>query len=191
MTADFFRGGDRILPAVMRLKVISSVTEQSPWYAEGLTFTCTQCGNCCTGPPGYVWISSVELQRLAEFLKMQQCDVIERYCRKIDGKLSLKEKRGAGGYDCIFLEERKVETVQGGEKVVHTKRVCTVYPVRPLQCRTWPFWPEILNSPKAWEHANGRCPGINQGQRAFSRDQIEVIRDAKDWPDQPPTSAET
>jgi len=174
----------------MELNVIQrdSRTDQ-PWYAAGLTFTCSQCGNCCTGGPGYVWISNVEIDRLAEHLKIPRKQVIERYCRKVEGKYSLKEHRNAQGlYDCTFLKEVKVASEGNGDQVVHTKRICTVYPVRPLQCRTWPFWSENLASPDRWNRSAVRCPGMNRGGRTFTREQIEALRDAKDWPQAPPTS---
>ena len=38
-----------------------------PWYADGLRFACTQCGNCCTGTPGFVWVNDEEIAALAEF----------------------------------------------------------------------------------------------------------------------------
>ncbi|MFM1805538.1 MAG: hypothetical protein RL136_2417, partial [Planctomycetota bacterium] len=34
-----------------------STDAQAPWYAEGLRFECTQCGNCCSGGPGAVWFT--------------------------------------------------------------------------------------------------------------------------------------
>src|SRR6478752_5965704 len=118
--------------SAMKLDVIS---EPGPWYAEGLSFTCQQCGNCCTGGPGYVWISDEEIQRLAEYLKLSPQDVVEKYCRKINGRLSLKEVRRGALYDCVFLTEQQVDT-GNGDRVVQTKRGCSIYPVRPLQCRT-------------------------------------------------------
>jgi Fe-S-cluster containining protein len=36
-----------------------------------LNFTCTQCGNCCSGEPGYVWVTKEEIRRIAEFLSLQ------------------------------------------------------------------------------------------------------------------------
>src|SRR5436190_19900922 len=132
----------------MKLDVLPSKTE--PWFADGLTFTCTQCGNCCTGGPGYIFASKVEIARLAEHLDMSPEKVVEEYCRKVGGRISFKEKRGSGGYDCIFLEEVKASRRVGGEEVTFTKRQCTIYPVRPLQCRTWPFWDGNLASKEAW-----------------------------------------
>ena len=172
----------------MKLNVLETA-EKGPWYADGLTFTCTQCGNCCTGGPGYVWISDVEIDRLAEHLKLPRKTVIEKYCRKIGNKFSLKESRSpAGLYDCVFLKEIPVATTDKS-KVVQTKRICEIYSVRPLQCRTFPFWDGILASAARWKEAQKRCPGMDRGSRKFTREQIEKYRDAEDWPENPPSSA--
>ena len=159
-----------------------------PWYADGLNFTCTQCGNCCTGGPGFVWISREEVGRLAEFMGIGAEQVIDRYCRVVNGHISLKESRNARGeYDCVFLKEERVERPGDQERVVQTRRSCTVYPVRPLQCRTWPFWEGNLSSPEVWNRSAQRCHGMNRGRR-FTPKQVEDLRDAKDWPKRPPTS---
>lgn len=172
----------------MELKVLHPAPAKPPWYGGGLRFTCSQCGNCCTGPEGYVWISSTEIHRLSEHLGIPTDQVIKDYCRKIGKKFSLKEVRNARGeYDCIFLKEMKAPSTNGS-KVMHTIRACTIYEVRPLQCRTWPFWDGNLSSPGAWERAGERCHGMNNGPRVFSVEQIEALRDAKDWPNRPPTS---
>lgn len=172
----------------MELPVLKT---DDPWYADGLTFTCTQCGNCCTGPRGYVHATEVEIARLAEFLKLTPEQVVVRYCRHTSGGLSFKEKRGAGGWDCIFLAETPARRRPAGadHDITYMKRTCTIYPVRPLQCRTWPFWEGNLWDRDAWNTAAKRCPGMNAGQRHFTREQIESLRDAPDWPENPPTSA--
>jgi len=152
----------------MKLDVVKD--SDKPWYSDGLAFTCTQCGNCCTGAPGYVWMSDVEIDRLAEYLKMDRDEVLKQYCRKIGGKISLKEHRNhRNQYDCTFLKE------------IDNRRVCTVYPVRPLQCRTWPFWDGNLATEKSWQLAGQRCPGMDQGKK-YSQEEIEKLRDATDWP---------
>jgi Fe-S-cluster containining protein len=173
----------------MRLKVLP---EKSPWYADGLSFTCTQCGNCCTGGPGYVWISQVEIDRLAEYLKLPRENVLRKYCRSFGDRISLNEHRNsAGQYDCIFLKETPATPDPAHpERIVHPKRTCTIYPVRPLQCRTWPFWDGLLAAPENWNNAAQRCPGMNHG-KSYSKTKIEALRDAADWPEQAPTSGKT
>src|SRR5204862_2902485 len=98
----------------MKLEVLEGQDADERWYADGLKFTCSQCGNCCTGGPGFVWISKQEIVRLAEHLKITAEQVVERYCRKIDGRFSLKERRTpAGNYDCIFLKEIEPDSERG------------------------------------------------------------------------------
>src|SRR4051812_17954683 len=115
----------------MNLPVITT-SSPTTWYKDGLNFTCSQCGNCCTGGPGYVWISREEIVRLAEYLKITPQETIEKYCRKINGRFSLKESRRGNFYDCIFLTEKKPEPSTNSERIVQTQRYCSVYPVRPL-----------------------------------------------------------
>jgi Fe-S-cluster containining protein len=146
-----------------------------PWYADGLSFGCTQCGNCCTGGPGYVWVSDTELDRMAAHLQIPLQELAKKYCRRIQGKISLKEHLTERGlYDCVFL---KTITDSAGKE----KRVCGIYEVRPLQCRTWPFWDGLLASQAAWDRAKRTCPGLDKG-RKYSREEIENLRDAQDWP---------
>ncbi|MDG2388231.1 MAG: YkgJ family cysteine cluster protein [Planctomycetaceae bacterium] len=117
-----------------------------PWYAEGLKFECTQCGNCCTGAPGAVWISEDELQEIADHLNKSIGEVRLMHTRIVRGKLSLREY--ANG-ECIFFNG--------------ASRGCTIYEARPIQCRTWPFWRSNIASPESWQEAQRECPGAGQG----------------------------
>ncbi|HUN82253.1 MAG TPA: YkgJ family cysteine cluster protein, partial [Phycisphaerae bacterium] len=100
--------------------------DTSAWYREGLSFTCTQCGNCCTGAPGYVFVSDEEIGRISAFLGRTDGTLDKKHLRRVGRRFSLTEDKKSG--DCCFL------THENG------KRICSIYPVRPLQCRTWPFW---------------------------------------------------
>src|SRR5262245_4802554 len=98
--------------------------DEQPWYQDGLRFRCTQCGNCCTGAPGYVWVNQQEIEALAAAIGEADLAAFEaKYVRKVGARKSLKEFRNG---DCVFFDGQ-------------TRR-CTVYGQRPRQCRTWPFW---------------------------------------------------
>jgi len=132
---------------------------QEPWYARGLRFECSGCGRCCGGEPGYVWLGKEEIRTIARFLKMPQTEFLKRYCRRVLLRISLRER--ANG-DCVFLTANK----------------CAIYPVRPWQCRSFPFWPHVLSSPDGWAALKSRCPGVDRG-RLYNRQQIESIRDGE------------
>lgn len=175
----------RAIVVRMKLEVIQGQRGgPSPWYAQGLHFTCTQCGNCCGGAPGYVWINRDDIRRIAGFLKITPEQMVEQHCRKVGGRWSLNEGPGPGSdYDCVFLREEKVTTsTETGDEVTLARRFCSIYSVRPLQCRTWPFWRENLTTRKAWDHAAIRCHGMNHGEQKYEIEQIHAIRDAKEWP---------
>ncbi|MDR1965004.1 MAG: YkgJ family cysteine cluster protein, partial [Planctomycetaceae bacterium] len=58
-------------------------------------------------------------------------------------------------------------------------RVCKAYEDRPIQCRTWPFWSQNINSPKSWNRIAKFCPGCNQG-KFYSLEEIEKQKAAID-----------
>ena len=134
------------------------------WFEEGLAFSCTQCGNCCTGPPGAVWFTDEEELAMAAALSLDLETFRDRYGR---GR-SLVERETDFGHDCVFLDRES----QPG------KAVCSIYKARPRQCRTWPWWPENLASRRAWEATRRRtpCPGMGQGT-VHSPQQIRIVRD--------------
>lgn len=141
-------------------------TNDNEWYRDGLRFECTQCGRCCTGPPGYVWVTPDELTALAHLLGMTHDAFTRQYTRPLYGRVSLIEVETRYGYDCVFLQ-RDNETGLAA---------CSVYSARPRQCRTWPFWPENLSSERAWKQAGRICPGLNKGTLVPIED-IRVERD--------------
>lgn len=125
---------------------MSETTADKPWYADGLAFECTRCGNCCTGDPGYVWVSDEELAAIAKFLGQPLREVRDLFARKSRGRITLRERVNG---DCIFFDQTKG---------------CTIYPVRPAQCRTWPFWESNVATPEDWERTCRVCPGSGTGE---------------------------
>jgi len=140
---------------------------KSPWYAASLHFECAQCGNCCAGPDeGYIWLTRAEIELIADFLKISVGRFREKYLERVGTRSTIIEQPVTK--DCVFLKQ-----IQGRKK-------CIIYPVRPNQCRTWPFWSENLASPAAWNRAARKCPGINRGS-AYEFNEIEKIRKSEKW----------
>jgi uncharacterized protein len=133
----------------------------SPWYRDGLRFTCTQCGDCCTGAPGYVWVTEAEIAALAKNRGEKLHEFTAVYTRSARGQRTLREK--ANG-DCVFFE---------------AGRGCVVYAVRPAQCRTWPFWESNLHSPADWERTEGQCPGSGVGELIPVEEILKRVRRVK------------
>lgn len=131
------------------------------WYKGGLRFECTGCGNCCTGEPGYVWVTREDIRHIAEYLEREDGWLNKNEVRRAGFRYSLTEKPNG---DCIFLQKKE-----------NGQRGCVIYPVRPLQCRTWPFWTENLKTPDDWAEAGEKCPGMNNGKQ-YTFEQIEEIR---------------
>ena len=128
------------------------------FYAQGLRFTCVRCSGCCRHESGFVFLSVKDTSFLVAALKMEYGEFIGTFCRWVpsaagEEQLSLKEK---SNYDCIFW------AAEG----------CSVYEARPLQCRAFPFWAQVVDSRENWKATAMSCPGMDQGA-LHARDSIE------------------
>ena len=78
--------------------------------------------------------------------KRQEEEFRRLHCRRVGlGAFSLREHENG---DCAF---------------VTPEDLCSIYPVRPRQCRDYPFWKRTLASRAAWEREAKECPGIGRG----------------------------
>ena len=118
------------------------------WYKEGLKFKCTGCGKCCTGSPGYVWLTEEEAASIANYLNIDVDSFFKKYVREVKQRfalIELKSLKNPEDFDCVFLHENR----------------CAIYPVRPQQCRKFPWWQMNLGSQAQWEEAAEYCEGID------------------------------
>lgn len=123
-----------------------------------MRFGCTQCGACCKGGPDYmVWLEDDEPEKIREFLGISRSWLYRRYVLRLARNEKVLRSRPDG--NCIFLDD---------------EGRCSIYPVRPLQCASYPFWPEIVTSSKAWRREARRCEGIGRGEPVAAK-KIEAI----------------
>ncbi|MDR2390805.1 MAG: YkgJ family cysteine cluster protein [Planctomycetota bacterium] len=124
---------------------MSCARTKAPWYDGGLSFSCLGCGDCCRGPGGYVWLSEDEAKAIARALEQEFAAFASRTLRNTLVGLAL------------------IDDARGNCPLLDSNGRCRVYPVRPRQCRTWPWWKENLASRRRWEDLASRCPGMNRG----------------------------
>jgi uncharacterized protein len=132
--------------------------DEKPFYEKGLRFECQKdCSGCCGGSPGYVYITEDEIRVIIKHLGISREDFILGYTKQVGDRLSLVDVQ-KNNWDCVMLKKGK----------------CTIYSIRPMQCRTFPFWPRNIESKDDWRELQHHCPGLNKG-RLFSKDEIEDI----------------
>lgn len=105
---------------------------------------CRSCrGTCCRGSGGYVWVTMEEMERIAAAREMDLATFSNIYMRTVQGKLALQERRINGEHLCCFFDP-----IDG---------MCSIYPDRPEQCRTYPFWEIYRDYP---DRVRKACPGV-------------------------------
>ncbi len=106
---------------------------------------CNSCeGACCTGESGYIWVKYNEIESIAKYLNISVDEFANNYLKKVGHRYSLTEKVIApNNYACIFFDE--------------SINRCTIYPVRPKQCITFPFWEQYKNNE---DEVKKECPGV-------------------------------
>jgi Fe-S-cluster containining protein len=95
----------------------------------------------------YLFLDEREAEGIRAYLKLSCRWFRRRYLRRLpDGDRVASWQRDGR---CVFLDE---------------SGACGIYPVRPMQCRTYPFWPEIITRQRNWQGESRRCEGINRGE---------------------------
>lgn len=126
------------------------------FWAKGIQFQCQGSGNCCVsrGGYGYVYLTLSDRKSMAKALGISTLAFTKKYCDQEDGIWKLKS---SAQEECIFLKEKR----------------CSVYAGRPTQCRTWPFWPEVMNA-KVWnQEVSTFCPGVGKG-KTWTAEEVKV-----------------
>jgi len=111
---------------------------------DSIRFTCQSgCTNCCD-QEGYVYLSEDDLIRAARYVKMTPRAFEAKYVYRTRHQMRFRKPRDK---QCPFLEGHG----------------CGIHPGKPTQCRTFPFWPEIVERKATWNRTSRYCPGIGKG----------------------------
>ena len=131
-----------------------------PWYADGVRFGCTEGGDCCHNHGDYdrVYLTAAEERAAAKHLGLTLRELRRRFTTREDGYRVARSRDGA----CAFLSGCR----------------CTIYPVRPVPCRTWPFWPETMKRSVFVHEVKPFCAGVGRG-RQHTREEIEKAMNEK------------
>jgi Fe-S-cluster containining protein len=131
------------------------------WYHKGVRFECTGSGKCCTvhGAYAFVFMTRAEDGAIADHLVLTRRRFRQLHTtRTSSGDRSLRFPDGR----CTFLNGNR----------------CSIYEVRPGQCRTWPFWSENMDAGVWNEDIASFCPGVGRG-RLYAREEIEAVMDGQ------------
>lgn len=132
--------------------------DKKKWYSDGVRFECIRCGKCCEehGDYTYVYLVQPDIESISGYLGLTTDEFLEKYCHR-KGGVTFLEMRPNDSH-CPFFE----------------KGSCVIYRVRPVQCRTWPFWMGNLVKETWDDDVLPLCPGIGKG-RLYTKEEIEDI----------------
>ena len=122
---------------------MSKLYDRPYFFDKGINFQCQRCGACCTGTPGTVYLIGEEITHIANFMMVPESNFIDKYLYPFRDSYSIREHSDGR---CFFYENG-----------------CTIYPARPNQCSSFPFWFNNLRSEKEWKKVSNDCTGIGKG----------------------------
>lgn len=129
----------------------------------GVRFECQGSGKCCVSRDGYgyVYLTPRDRRALARFFKLPTREFTKKYCEREDdtGYWRIADFTRS----CRFLKDKR----------------CMVYEARPTQCRTWPFWPELMNARTWSKEVKSYCPGVGKG-RLWTKEEIKKQLDRQE-----------
>jgi len=125
-----------------------------------LRFECQPgCTKCCD-QEGNVYLGIGDLERAAKFVGMSAKAFEKKYVYRTAHQMRFRKPPQK---QCPFLESDG----------------CSIHPAKPTQCRTFPFWPEIVERRDTWKHTGRSCPGIGKGDLIQIGSAMEVAEEQR------------
>lgn len=127
------------------------------FFEQGLWFKCQRCGACCTGEPGIIYVSKEEITTISNYIQVAPAELIGKYLYP-------------------YQESYSIHQHLDGRCYFYGSKGCEIYPIRPLQCSTYPVWNVNLRSKAAWHRAGEECPGIGSGVHYSKEQLLEILQ---------------
>jgi Fe-S-cluster containining protein len=131
-------------------------------HPKQLRFNCTRCGNCCTDKNTLVNVTHLDILRLIAGLKLNEAEILEVlgfYVFEKDQMLSPVETEKGLAFPGLFKKTH-------GQCYFYDldNKKCLIYTLRPIFCRTFPFFFEYSSNNEISIHYTEKsklyCPGI-------------------------------
>lgn len=133
-------------------------------FLKKVDFECKRCSDCCRHDPGAVFLTENDVKKISKHLNISTRDLLIEYCRGLElGERTVTSLKEKPNYDCIFWNDS-----------------CLIYEARPLQCRTYPFWPFLVESEKRWQEESKRCKGIGSKSSLSTEEKYKMYKLEKD-----------
>jgi len=101
-----------------------------------------------------VWLDTNEFSSLVSSLGLPPEDVLDIYAQDVvAGWVKLKSKETTTDAMIAVDQQEVLSLATAGEQCIFLEsdgKLCTIYTSRPVQCRTYPYWPSIVDSEAAW-----------------------------------------
>lgn len=136
------------------------LTHPAPDPPGTLRFACQRgCTRCCE-VSGFVYLTAADSRAIAEHLGISVRTFERRHVYRTRHQRRLRKPRGS---QCSFLREDG----------------CSIHPVKPVQCRLFPFWPDLVESRANWRNTSRYCPGIGKGDLVQIGEAMEVAEEMR------------
>jgi Fe-S-cluster containining protein len=118
-------------------------------YPKNVRYTCNRCAKCCGDTEEKVR-SILLLKREAEQIAKETSKSIEEFAERIEGAQPyVYRMRKTTDGKCVFLKDS----------------LCSIYHIRPLICKFYPFQLENIENGRFKFTYTKECPNIGKGQK--------------------------
>lgn len=129
-----------------------------------MKFKCQQTGKCCSAPKdNYLFLTDGDVTAIEFASGKSRLEFSEHYDFK-----TTRFKRSGRFRVMKMNEDRRCPFLKGGH-------LCGIHDFKPVQCATWPFWPEIVADVEIQEAASQFCEGIGKGDELPIKEQNEKV----------------